>query len=116
MGLERLAGREPRDARYARSPADIESPPRLIEVKAFGVHNRGIELWLEVPQVEEARRNADFFLYVAENVRQGDPEQFTLRVLGGERLQTLLRRAKEHRYFTLPWPVAEYDNTPLRLV
>ena len=47
MELERAAGREPRDTRYAGAPADIESPPRLIEVKAFGKSNRGFELWLD---------------------------------------------------------------------
>jgi hypothetical protein len=111
MDLERNAGRQPRDARYARSPADIESPPRLIEVKAFGTTNRGYELWLEVSQVEEARKNADFYIYIVENVRQGDPENFTLKVLGNEQLQNLLARAKEQRYYTVPWPVADYDST-----
>ena len=112
LDLERAAGRHPRDARYAKSPADIESPPRLIEVKAFGTTNRGYDLWLEVTQVEEARRNRDFFVYVVENVRQGDPERFTLKVLGGAQLQKCLARAKERRYYTVPWPVADYDSTP----
>ena len=31
MGLERAAGRQPRDTRYEGAPADIESPSRLIE-------------------------------------------------------------------------------------
>ena len=39
MDLERAAGREPRDTRYTGAPADIESPPRLIEVKSFGTSN-----------------------------------------------------------------------------
>jgi hypothetical protein len=115
MELERSVGREPKDTRYTRSPADIESPPRLIEVKAFGKSNRGFELWLEVSQVEEARRNDQFFVYVIENVGQGNPEGFSLKVLGGERLRALLRNAKEHRYFTVPWPVASYDTTPITL-
>lgn len=112
MELERAAGREPRDARFGTSPGDIESPPRLIEVKSFGTSNRGYDLWLEVPQVEEARRNANFFVYIVENVRQGESANFTLKVLGGEQLQTLLDRAKERRYYTVPWPVASYDATP----
>jgi hypothetical protein len=57
MTLERKAGRNPRDARYERGPADIESPPRVIEVKAFGKSNRGFDLWLETRQVQEARSN-----------------------------------------------------------
>ena len=44
MDLERKAGRSPVDTRYRGAPADIESPPRLIEVKAFGTTNRGFEL------------------------------------------------------------------------
>jgi hypothetical protein len=51
MELEQAAGREPRDTRYAGAPADIESPPRLIEVKAFGKSNRGFDLWFETRQV-----------------------------------------------------------------
>jgi hypothetical protein len=112
MGLERTAGRQPRDTRYEGAPADIESPPRLIEVKSFGTSNRGYDLWLEVRQVQEATDNPEFYVYVVENIRQGDPKQFTLRVLGGNRLQHLLKRAKEQRYYTVPWPVADYDSCP----
>jgi hypothetical protein len=112
MELERAAGRKPSDTRYRGAPADIESPPRLIEVKAFGKSNRGYDLWLETRQVDEARRNANFYVYVVENVAQGDPAKFTLKVLGGERLARLLERAKEQRYYTVPWPVAEYDSAP----
>ena len=113
--LERAGGRDPRDTRYRGAPADIESPPRVIEVKAFGTSNRGYELLMEVSQVEEARRNPNFFVYVVENVRQGDPAEFTLRVLGGSRLQRLLERAREYRGFSVPWPVADYDASPLGL-
>jgi hypothetical protein len=112
MELERGAGRRPHDTRSTGAPADIESPPRLIEVKAFGTSNRGYELWLETGQIDEARRNPDFYVYVVENVRQGDPSRFTLKVLGGERLARLLERAKEQRYYTVPWPVADYDACP----
>lgn len=115
MDLERRAGREPSDTRYRGAPADISSPPRLIEVKAFGTTNRGYDLWLEVRQVEEARRNPNFYVYVVENVRQGDPALFTLKVLGGELLARLLGRAKEQRYFSVPWPAADYDSAPTSL-
>ena len=84
----------------------------MIEVKAFGKSNRGYELWLEPRQFQEAHSNPNFYLYVVENVRQGDPNQFTLKVLGGERLRHLMERAKEQRYFTVPWPVADYDSCP----
>jgi Protein NO VEIN, C-terminal len=113
--LERAAGREPRDTRYvATSPADIESPPRLIEVKAYGASARGQDVWLEVAQVEAARRSPDFYVYIVENVRQGDPAEFTLKELSGDQLERLLLRAKEHHYFTVPWPTADYDSTPNR--
>ncbi len=103
-------GRSPQDVRFSGAPYDIESPPRVIEVKAFGRSNRGFGLWLETSQVDEARRNPNFFVYVVENVRQGDPDRFTLKVLGGERLEGLLQRAKERRYYEVPWPVADYDS------
>ena len=115
MELERAAGRQPVDTRHRGAPADIESPPRLIEVKAFGALNRGFDLWLESRQVEEARKNADFYVYVVENVRQGDASRFRLKVLGGERLARLLERAKEQRYYTVPWPVADYDSASAAL-
>jgi hypothetical protein len=51
MEFERAAGRNPRDTRHRGAAADIESPPRLIEVKAFGKTNRGFGLWLETRQV-----------------------------------------------------------------
>ncbi len=111
MELERHAGRVPTDTRYRGSPADIESPPRLIEVKAFGRLNRGFDLWLETRQVEEARRNTNFYVYVVENVRQGDPESFKLKVLDNAHLLKLLDRAKLQNYFTVPWPVRDYDAT-----
>lgn len=113
--LERAAGRAAVDARYRGAPADIESPPRTIEVKAFGTSTRGFGLWMETTQVEEARRNPNFFVYVVENVRQGDPQRFTLEVLGGDRLAALLVRATERRYYEVPWPVADYDSARAEL-
>jgi hypothetical protein len=115
MDIERRAGREPSDTRYRGAPADISSPPRVIEVKAFSTTNRGYDLPFEVRQLEEARRNPNFYVYVVENVRQGDPAHFTLKVLSGELLARLLGRAKEQRYFTVPWPVADYDSAPTSL-
>lgn len=78
MEREREKGRSPKDARNAGFAADIASPPRVIEVKAFGVSSRGSDLWLEPRQFEEASRNPDFYIYVVENVRQGDPKKFRL--------------------------------------
>jgi hypothetical protein len=115
MRLERDAGRTPVDRRYeAAFAADVESLPRIIEVKAVGGSQRGWFLPLEVPQVNEARANQNFFVYVVDNVRQGDPAKFGLKILGGERLARLLAKAKERRYFEVPVPVAEYDSAPGR--
>ena len=111
MELERNAGRQPQDTRYRGAPADIESPPRLIEIKAVGKEScRGEFLWLETRQVDEARENPNFYVYVVENVRQGNSEHFRLKVYGGEQLQRLLSKAKEKRYYEVPVPVAEYDG------
>ncbi|MFC0505713.1 protein NO VEIN domain-containing protein [Micromonospora costi] len=109
IAREHAARRVARDVRGTGAAGDVASPPRVIEVKAYGGSARGSDLWLEVRQIEEALRNSDFWIYVVENVRQGDPRQFTLKMIGGERLQKLLERAKEQRYYTVPWPVADYD-------
>ena len=112
MHLERAAGREPHDTRHAGAPGDIESSGRIIEVKAAGGTSRGVDLWLEARQVEEARSNRDFFLYLVENVKQGDPRLFTLRVFGGAQLARMLERVREKHYFELPVSVSEYDSAP----
>lgn len=109
IAKEAAAERLAVDVRGTGAAGDVSSPPRMIEVKAFGKSARGNDLWLEVRQVEEARRNPDFWVYVVENIRQGDPGQFSLKMIGGERLRKLLDRAKEQRYYLVPWPVAEYD-------
>jgi hypothetical protein len=87
----------------------VDSPPRTIDVKAYGRSAHGKDLWLEVRQAQEARRSQEFNVYVVENIRQGDPAHFTLKVLGGERLARLLERAKEQRCYIVPWPVFDYD-------
>ena len=58
MDLERNAGRSPVDRRYERSfPGDIESPPRIIEIKASSGSYRGWFLPLEPIQRENALNN-----------------------------------------------------------
>ena len=100
LRLEVEAGRKPVDRRYQASfAADIESLPRIIEVKAVGGSQRGWDLPVEVTQVNEARANPDFWIYIVDNVRQGDPSKFGLKALGGEQLARLLARAREKRYF-----------------
>ena len=107
---ERAEGREALDTRH-HGPADVVSGDRVIEVKACGTSSRGYELWLECRQYVAARDDPEhFWLYLVENVAQGDPGQFRLIRLGGARLQELLDRAKEHRHWTVPVPVAVYDS------
>lgn len=107
---EQASGRKAIDTRGTGGAADLVSGERLIEVKAYGTSSRGQDLWLEVRQVEEARQNPNFWLYIVENIRQGDPQQFRLLEIGGEHLQSLLVRARERRYYEVPWPVGVYDR------
>jgi hypothetical protein len=103
-------GRPSRDTRGTGAAADVAGPDRTIEVKAYGNFARGQDLWLEPRQVGEGRDNPSFWLYVVENVRQGNPVYFRLLEIGGNLLQAMLDRAGERRYFTVPWPVAIYDQ------
>lgn len=109
---ERRFQRDARDTRYRGAPADLESGGRVIEVKAVGGLLRGYGLPLETRQVEEARANPNFYIYIVENVAQGDPAKFDLRVLGGEQLQRLLANARERRYYEVPVAVGEYAKIP----
>src|SRR4051812_5977514 len=79
MDLERAAGRVPIDRRSVASyPADIESPPRTIEVKAVGSDARGTDLPVEVAQVERARSDPEFYLYLVDRIAQGNRGHFRL--------------------------------------
>jgi hypothetical protein len=111
--LERQAGRPASDRRSVRDvPGDIESPPRIIEVKAVGGDARGADLPLEVAQVKRARTDPNFYLYLVDRIAQGNPADFRLKVFGGEQLTRLLARARERRFFELPVPVVEFDSAP----
>jgi hypothetical protein len=55
------------------------------------------------------------YVYVVENVKQGDPKLFTLKVLDGDLLARVLERAREKHYFEVPLPVAIYDSCPTTL-
>jgi hypothetical protein len=90
LAQEALEGRPGTDTRHRGAAGDVECGDRVIEVKAFGRSARGEFLWLEVRQVEEARKNPNLWVYVVENVRQGDPDQFRLLRVGGSVLQNLL--------------------------
>lgn len=113
MSLETAAGRHPIDRRYSSDfPADIDSPPRVIEIKAVGKNQRGWFVPLEPRQYEAAIGDPNFYLYVVVNIRQGDPLQFRLKVFAAERLARLLRGAKRREYWELPIPVGEFDDAP----
>jgi hypothetical protein len=64
--------------------------------------------------VARVLRCGNFFVYVIDNVREGDPAKFGLKVLGGDWFARLMERAKERRYFEVRVPVAEYDSAPGR--
>ena len=61
MALERAAGRRPEDLHTQGKPYDIESPPRKIEVKAFGGSARGAPIPLEERQFQGAREDPDHY-------------------------------------------------------
>ncbi len=108
---EKHAGREAHDTRYQGAVADLVSDGRVIEVKAAGTTFRGQDLWLETRQVEAASKDPDhFWVYLVENVRLGDPEHFRLLRLGGQRLQSLVSKARERHYYEVPLPVSVYDT------
>lgn len=111
VAVEEAEGRDPaRDTRYKDAPTDIESLGRIIEVKAASKTTRGNDVWLETTQYEAAHDRAEaFWLYLVENVEQGDPSQFRLLRFGGSQLQQLLEKAKQKTYYELPLPVAAYD-------
>lgn len=113
MDLERSAGRVPVDRRYeAAFAADISSPPRTIEIKAVGKDQRGWFVPIETRQYDAALADPNFYLYVVDNIRQGDPSAFRLKVFAGERLHRLLQHAKKREYWEMPIPVGEFDSAP----
>ena len=112
IAYETAQGRTATDTRGKGAPADVKSDGRIIEVKAYGRSARGQDLWLEARQVVEAESNPDFWVYVVDNVRQGDPVKFGLRLLGGELLAKLVAKKRVQTTYILPFPVGEYDAAP----
>src|SRR5713226_7813270 len=93
---EWLYGRAARDTR-GHGAGDVESGGRIIEVKAFGTGWRSGLLYFTPPQLREGEQNADYYVYIVENVAQGDPAKFDLRVLHGDDLRRLFADAKPYR-------------------
>jgi hypothetical protein len=76
LNWEAAHGRPSHDTRGTGAAGDVAGVHRTIEVKAYGGFARGEDLWLEPRQVSEGRQNPNFWLYVVENIRQGDPARF----------------------------------------
>lgn len=115
LQLEEAAGRQPRDTRKTGDPVDITSPPRLIEVKAFGGIARGQPTPLEQRQVDALREDPDhFYLYVVDNIdkaRAGLANPQVLELNGSAVAAMVDRTTPSITY----WPTlraAEYDSAP----
>lgn len=111
MRLEHRARREPQDVRHNGMPYDIFSPPRKIEVKAFGGSARGAALPLEDSQVQAAKQDPEnFYVYVVDNIASGDQTKIAVRMLHGATLSKMIDRATPHITY---WPTlraTEYDQ------
>ena len=91
MQLERGQGRQPTDVHHAGAPYDVDSPPRKIEVKAFGGSARGAAIPIEDRQARAAREDPEnFYLHVVDNVSRADEGLMRVRVLHGERLTVIM--------------------------
>lgn len=109
IALERADGREPVDVSAMGYRYDIDSPPRKIEVKAFGGSARGESIPLEERQLAEAEEDPDnFYLYVVDHVGRSDATM-SVRVLHGQALRALIDRATPSRTYWSTFRVAEYD-------
>lgn len=117
IDYERRHGRIATNARGRPGfPGDVESDGRIIEIKAVGRSQRGWFLPIETTQHDRALADDSFYVYVVENVRQGDPSQFQLKILEPGHLRRLLERAKLRSYYEMPWPTVDYDETPFEVV
>jgi hypothetical protein len=112
--IEYVIAQEQAEGREARRDEDADGVvrgDRVIAVKACPTSSVGAELLLECGQYVAARDDpARSWLYLVENVAQGDPAAFRLIRIGGNRLEELLEHARERRFWTLPVPVRVYDE------
>jgi hypothetical protein len=111
MALERAAGRDPKDVRTSGLPYDVESPPRMIEVKAFSRSARSEALPLEQRQVTAAKADPEhYYLYVVDNLAGRDGAQVAVRVLHGPALLAMIERSKPQITYWPTFKAAEYDE------
>ena len=111
MRLEREAGRHPEDVHQQSFAYDVSSPPRKIEVKAFGGSARGAPIPLEDRQVKAAREDPEnFYAYVVDNIAAGDQAKIAVRALHGTVLRAMLDRTMPRITY---WPTlrtSDYDQ------
>ncbi|WP_406840929.1 DUF3883 domain-containing protein [Streptomyces sp. AHU1] len=111
MALERAAGRDPKDVRVSGLPYDVESLPRLIEVKAFSRTARSEALPLEHRQVEAARANPEhYYVYVVDNLASAEEAEVGVRILHGEALLAMIERTRPQITYWPTFRTAEYDQ------
>ena len=110
---ERQQGRTARDARHSGQGGvgDVESDGRNIEVKAFstwGLRTTGLML-VTLGQLREGLERDNYYIYIVENVAQGDRSKFELRILEGGALRRLFEGAKPQRFY-VPVRAADYGR------
>lgn len=109
---ERQLGREARDMRRHPGAPDLESGNRKIELKVVGGWLRARGLLLFTPgQIRKAEQDPDYYVYIVENLNQGDPSRFEVRVLHGDMLRQLCAGAKPQRVY-VPVRVGDYAELP----
>lgn len=92
--------------------ADVESSGRIIEIKAssgWAVRSNGL-IYITGPQLRRAS-DLNYYLYIVENVSQGDPSKAEIRVLHGEDLKRLCAGAKPDIYY-VPVRAGDYKKLP----
>ncbi|MFH9553313.1 DUF3883 domain-containing protein [Streptomyces sp. NPDC017435] len=111
MALERAAGRDPKDVHTSGLPYDIESAPRMIEVKAFSRSARSEVLALEHRQVEAAKAHSErYYLYVVDNLSDLGGAGIGVRILHGEALLAMIERTQPQITYWPTFRAAEYDQ------
>lgn len=114
LAVEMVAGRARahgcvvEDTRHVPAAAgDLVIDGQPVEIKASAGSVRGDDLWLE-PSQAQALQHGSLQLVIVEHLRRDGSG--TIRWVDAATLQSLLPKLREHRYFTLPVPVAIYDR------
>ncbi|MFF3938331.1 protein NO VEIN domain-containing protein [Streptomyces phaeofaciens] len=111
IALELAAGRDPKDVRTSSLPYDVESLPRMIEVKAFSRSARCEALPLEQRQVEAAKAYPErYYVYVIDNLAGLNGAEIGVRVLHGEVLQAMIDRSQPQITYWPTFRASEYDQ------